>query len=111
MKKFDVLTQIHVVPCDILLAQKCCAILTRKRAMGRDFYDVLFLLGKAKPNLKYLAAKLNIHSFSELTQKLITHCKGLNFKQLSEDVRPFLFHADDAGKILLFPEVINAAFE
>ncbi len=41
INKFDVTVGVGVVPVDILLAQKFYAILKRKRAMGRDFYDVM----------------------------------------------------------------------
>lgn len=111
LSKFDVFTKIHVVPIDMLLAQKICAIFTRKRSMGRDFYDVLFLMGKTKPSFKYLKEKLRIQNQLELTQRLIEKCARLNFQKMSQDVRPFLFNADDAKKILLFPDVIKTVFK
>jgi len=49
LNKFDVFTQIAVTPPDILLAQKIYALLNRKRAKGRDIYDVMFLLQKQNP--------------------------------------------------------------
>ena len=56
INKFDVFLRINVVPMDVLLAQKIYAIFKRKRAMGRDFYDAIFLLGKTKSQL--FAAKI-----------------------------------------------------
>lgn len=53
INKFDVFSGINVVPPDILLSQKLCAVLMRKRAMGRDFYDALFLTGMTKPHEGY----------------------------------------------------------
>ena len=49
LNRFDVFTRINVVPESILLSQKLLAVLFRKRPMGRDFYDVIFLLSKTKP--------------------------------------------------------------
>jgi hypothetical protein len=58
--KLDVLVGISVVPEDILLSRKFYAILKRKRAMGRDFYDAMFLAGKTKPDFRYLKDKAGI---------------------------------------------------
>lgn len=61
LNKFDVFTQIAVTPPDILLAQKFfIALLNRNRPKGRDFYDVVFLLQKVKPNYDYLMQKAGI---------------------------------------------------
>lgn len=106
LNKFDVFISIKTVPIDILLAQKIYAILNRKRPMGRDFYDAVYLLGKARPNQSYLKTKLGIGGMEELRNRLIAKCDGLDFKQLARDVEPFLFAPDDARKILMFKEYI-----
>ena len=49
LNKFDIFTQINITPPDIVLSQKIYAILNRKRAKGRDFFDVIFLLQKTRP--------------------------------------------------------------
>ncbi|MBI4846837.1 MAG: nucleotidyl transferase AbiEii/AbiGii toxin family protein [Candidatus Omnitrophica bacterium] len=108
LNKFDVFTQINLVPLDILLSQKLYAIFMRKRAMGRDFFDAIFLFGRAKPNFTYLKAKINIDNMPDLKEKLIKHCCSLDLKILSEDVRQFLFIPDDAKKIELFREYISS---
>lgn len=107
INQFDIFTRINVVPVDILLSQKICAIFTRKRTMGRDFYDVIFLLGKTKVNIDYLRSKLNIKNKDDLKKRLLLKCKRLNFKQLAKDVEQFLFNPTDAKKILLFDEYIK----
>ena len=107
INKFDVFTRINVVPATTLLSQKIYAIFTRKRPMGRDFYDVLYLSGKVKPDFNYLKLKLDIGDFKVLKRKLLKFCKSLNFKKLAKDVSPFLFIPKDADKILLFPEYIR----
>ena len=54
INKFDVFSEIATTPEDILLSQKFYAILNRPRNKGRDFYDVVFLLGRnIKPNYDY----------------------------------------------------------
>lgn len=107
INKFDVFLRIKVVPADILLAQKIYAIFSRNRAMGRDFYDAVFLMGKTKPNFDYLKLKLKIKDMDELKKKLLLRCEKLDFKQLSKDVEPFLFTPRDSKKVLSFCDYIN----
>ncbi len=107
INKFDIFSGISVVPVDILLAQKYYAILMRKRAMGRDFYDALFLAGKAKPDFAYLKARAGIADKEALRSALLDRCAGLDFKALSRDVEQFLFSPSEAKKILLFNEYVK----
>lgn len=109
LNKFDVFTQVSVTPPDILLAQKILALLTRKRAMGRDFYDVVFLLQKAKPNYDYLKQKAGVSNSKALKEKMLAHLEGLNLKDLAKDVEPFLFQPSDSRKILMFSDFIKQA--
>lgn len=107
INKFDVFTRINVVPNDILLAQKLFAILNRKRAMGRDIYDAIFLFSQTLPNFDYLRSKANISNDVELKERLLSTCAALDFEQLARDVEPFLLHIGDTKKILLFSEFIK----
>ena len=108
INKFDVFAGVAVVPVDILLAQKLYAILARKRPMGRDFFDAIFLFGKTSPNPDYLKEKLAVAGMSVVTAKLLQRCRLLNFDQLARDVKQFLFDPCDARKILLFREYIES---
>jgi predicted nucleotidyltransferase component of viral defense system len=108
INKFDVFLQINAVPVDILLAQKIYAIFKRKRAMGRDFYDAVYLSGKSEVNLSYLKLKLNIKDAADLKRRLLLRCKKFDFKQLTRDVEPFLFTPSDAKKVLLFQDYIKS---
>lgn len=92
LNKFDVFANINVAPVDILLSQKITAILGRKRAKGRDFYDVVFLSSKTKPNYDYLNVKENIKNESELKGRLLSYYQKLSKKELEKDVMPFLFN-------------------
>ena len=108
LNKFDVFTQINSTTGDILLAQKFFAILNRKRNKGRDFFDIVFLLGQGQtPNYNYLTAKTDITNPDDLRSAILEKCKHLKMKEMAKDVKPFLFNPKDEKKILLFPEYIK----
>ncbi len=107
INKFDVFCRIRATPPDILLSQKIVAIFNRKRKMGRDFYDTLFLFGKVRPNFDLLRQKIGVQDMAELKERLLSLCKAIDFAALARDVEPFLFSAIDAKKVLAFPDYIN----
>ena len=107
LNKFDVFQRINAVPIDLLLSQKILCIFTRPRLMGRDFYDILFLLGRTSVDFSYLEEKLGIKDSVTLKKRLLEKCKQVDFNQLARDVSPFLFNADDARKISLFLDYIK----
>lgn len=107
LNKFDVFLRIHAVPVDILLAQKIYAIFNRRRALGRDFFDAVFLFSKTRPHGGYLKAKLRIDNSADLKERLLARCRALNFKQLARDVEAFLFSPEDVKKVLYFQEFVE----
>jgi predicted nucleotidyltransferase component of viral defense system len=107
INKFDVFTRILVVPVDILLSQKILAILKRRRALGRDFIDAIYLLGRTKPNLDYLKQTANISGIEGLKRALIDRCETINMEDLARDVEPFLIYSTDLKKLALFREYIG----
>jgi hypothetical protein len=107
INKFGIFTQIYAAPVNILLSQKIFALFNRKRTMGRDFFDILFLLGKTPPDYNYLNEKLKINNESELKSRLVELCDKTDLKKLSEDIKPFVFEPADAGKIILFKKYIE----
>jgi predicted nucleotidyltransferase component of viral defense system len=107
LNKFDVFREIKVTPPDIILSQKIFAVFNRKRNLGRDYFDIVFLLSKAKPNFGYLKAKLGIASMPTLKRKLLQKCRNLDFKILARDVEPFLFNRNDREKVLKFKKVVE----
>jgi len=107
INKFDVFTQIFSTPLDILLSQKIHAAFNRKRAKGRDFFDVIFLLSKTKPNYDYLEEKLKIKNSQELKEFILHSTEKINFNELAKDVEPFLFNYEDSRKIKMFSEYIK----
>ena len=104
LNKFDVFASIKTTPLDLLLSQKFTAITQRKRAKGRDFFDVVFLLGKTKPNYDFLEKRLNVSSPEELKVHILKVCEKLDFKELAMDVQPFLFDSKDITKVQFFKE-------
>ena len=109
LNKFDIFTQILTVPAAILLSQKIYAAFNRKRTMGRDFFDVVFLLGKTQPDYGYLKKRLGISNGEELRHRLLAFCKKLDMDKLAKDVRPFLFDPEESNKISLFTGFIKNA--
>ncbi len=107
LNKFDVFTEINATPLDILLSQKIYAAFNRKRAKGRDFFDVVFLLSRTKPNYDYLDKKLGIKNGKELKNKFLTRAEEIDFDQLTKDVEPFLFTPEDSKKLKMFKEYIR----
>ncbi len=108
LNKFDVFTQVFSTPVDILLAQKFYAVLNRKRNKGRDFFDIVHLLGQnLRPNYPYLIAKVNIDNPKDLKQSIIDKCNALNMQEMANDVRPFLFNPKDDKKVLMFVDYVK----
>lgn len=103
LNKFDVFTAINTTPKDILLAQKFYAVINRKRNRGRDFYDIVFLLGQGVlPNYDYLNFKLKITNESQLKEAILKVCTTISMQEMANDVAPFLFHSKDVKQVLLF---------
>lgn len=110
LNRFGVLSEIPVAPMSVILSQKCHAILDRPRAKGRDFYDVVFLLGRnVKPDYAYLEQKLGIYTADELKERVLEHVASLNRQALISDVEGFLFYKKDEKTIRLFAEVFKQA--
>lgn len=108
INKFDVFTEINVTPINILLAQKLYTIINRKRSKGRDFFDVIFLLGKgAKPDYQYLKIKLNINTSEALKDRVLQTCDKLDMNEMARDVSPFLFDMADARKVAMFVQYLK----
>ncbi len=111
LNKFDVFTQINAVSKDLLLAQKIFACVNRKRIMGRDFFDIVFLHGiGAQPNFAYLKKNIDVDNQSDMKKYLLEKTAALDFEELARDVEPFLFDPRDKRKVLLFREFVEQSF-
>ena len=107
LNKFDVFSRLNIVPVDILAAQKILCIFNRSRPMGRDFLDVVFLLGKSGVNYNYLSQKLSIRGNAELKEKLLLRCAQLDFSHLAKDLEPFVYSTKDVDRVLMFLDFIQ----
>lgn len=107
LQKFDVFRNIKLTPSDIILSQKVAAIFGRKRAKGRDFFDLVYLMGFADFNFEYLKLKLEIKNKADLKEKLLNFTADMDMEDLTRDVLPFLIKRDDQARILNFRQYIE----
>lgn len=108
LNRFEVFTTILTTPLPILMAQKLYAIINRSRNKGRDFYDLIFLMGlEITPDFGYLEAKMDISDSKELKEAILNKCRQLNMETMAKDVEPFLFEASDTKKVIMFEEAVK----
>lgn len=107
LTKFDVFRNINLTPINIVLSKKIGAVFGRKRAKGRDFYDVVFLMELADFDYKYLEEKFNIKNQQDLKNKLLEKISEVNLKSLAKDVEPFLINSDEKERVSGFREYIK----
>lgn len=104
LNKSGVFAPMLVPPLPVLLSMKLSALLGRKRAKGRDFYDVMFLAGFTGPDFGFLKAKNGINGMEALRSALDARTEKLDMKAVSADVAPFLFSGHDINRVLKFRE-------
>ena len=104
LNKFDVFTEIRVTPEDLLLSQKIYTAINRKRAKGRDFYDITFLFSKTKPDYGFIKQKMGIESPEKLRAEFLKRIEDYNFEALAEDVAPFLISQVQVQRVRKFKE-------
>jgi predicted nucleotidyltransferase component of viral defense system len=84
-------------------ATKLHACLFRRYAKGRDFYDLMWYLGKkVRPNLQLLnnaitqtEEKVKMLDGDKLKQNLVKRIMRLDITKLRRDVAPFLLHPEE----------------
>jgi predicted nucleotidyltransferase component of viral defense system len=104
LNKFDVFAEIRVTPLEILLSQKILTSVNRKRPKGRDFYDITYLSSRTKPDLGFLNKKLGINTGEGLRKEISARIAEYDFKDLADDVAPFLMNKDDIKRVEKFVE-------
>jgi predicted nucleotidyltransferase component of viral defense system len=102
LNKFDVFAEIRVTPLEILLSQKILTSVNRKRPKGRDFYDITYLSSRTKPDLGFLNKKLGINTGEGLRKEISARIAEYDFKDLADDVAPFLMNKDDIKRVEKF---------
>ena len=103
--RFDVFVQLKTVSPELLLAQKIVAALGRKTTKGRDFFDIVFLMGQQiEPDYRYLAQKRRLGTRTQLKQALLTRATEVDLPALAVDVLPFLMKPTDIDRVTQFKE-------
>lgn len=95
-----------VPPDEVLCAMKIAALLSRSK--GRDFYDVMFLMGQTQPDYGYLSVKCNIHNLLELKIAFYKRLEEVNLEHKSKDFEHLLFQKRNSVRILSFKEFADA---
>ena len=104
INKMGFFFNVLVPPVDVLCAMKFAAILSRQK--GRDFYDAIFLLSKAKPNIDFLKARTGISSIQELKDALTERMKDIDLNQKMRDFSHLIFNEQNAKRILRFADIV-----
>jgi len=109
LNKFGIFTQIRSTPKNLLLSQKIYAVLNRKVNKGRDFYDIVFLLGQsAKPDYDYLGFKTGLNTARDVKQQILKRCSNISLEEMAKDVEPFLFDPEDMIKVVNFSQYFKS---
>lgn len=109
LNKFNIYRNILVNPIDIVLAQKLNTIISRKRKMGRDFYDVSFLYGQTKANFDYIEKNYSVNK-DDFMKKILRICESLDFNELAKDVEPLLIYPQQNERVRDFLSFIKKEF-
>ena len=100
--KADIFSEIRTYPQDLLLAQKINTLFNRKRAKGRDIFDVLYLFPMTEPDYEYLKKKLRLYSREELLKQMRQLFSDKELAALARDVEPFLVDPSQSERIKKF---------
>ncbi|MHB8106313.1 MAG: nucleotidyl transferase AbiEii/AbiGii toxin family protein [Candidatus Cryosericum sp.] len=107
LSRLDVFVPVLLTPVAVLLGQKFTALLDRPRTMGRDLYDISWLLGQTKPDYAYLQAKAGIPDEGHLREAILDKLATLDIPALRADLLPFLPSPAEADRITLFADSIR----
>jgi len=84
---------------------KITAMLNRQK--GRDFYDVMFLLGQTKPDYSFLSKRAGISELSELKSATEKVLGKVDLNKKSRDFEHLLFDKSRSRMILRVGEFIK----
>lgn len=94
-----------VPPIETLCSMKISAMLSRQK--GRDFYDVIFLLGLAKPDYNFLSKKSGINNLSEIKQTIEKVLGLIDLRTKRKDFEHLLFNKNNSNRIIHFREFVR----
>jgi hypothetical protein len=81
------------------------------RAKGRDFYDLMFLLGQTTPDYDFLLKRRGIGSPEELKTAVFQVLERTDLNVKMKDFEHLLFNKNNSGRILKFKEFFEDAFK
>jgi predicted nucleotidyltransferase component of viral defense system len=94
------------VPSDsVMCSMKTTALLDR--AKGRDFYDLMFLLGQTSPEYDFLQKRKGIGSPKELKTSILKVLERTDLNVKMKDFEHLLINKNNSSRILLFKEFIE----
>ncbi len=96
---------VPVPPISVLLSMKLSALLTRRK--GRDFYDVLFLWQRTKPDYDFLKQSYGIKNEEQLCAQLQETIAHIDLKTKQRDFEHLLFEPRKSEQILHFLEILR----
>ena len=91
-----------VPPDAVLCAMKVTALL--ERGKGRDFYDLMFLLGQTKPDYDFLEKRTGIKNADEFKSEVKKRLRNTDLKIKTKDFEHLLFNKENNKRILRFEE-------
>jgi len=107
LNRFDVFVPVSCAPDSMILSTKLCSILERSK--GRDFYDIVELVKTTKPDIDYIANRLEYGrankkysgpgSYVELVRPVL---ENIDWIDKTKEIEKFLFNPDEAIKVKLF---------
>ena len=93
----------------VLLSMKLCALLTRQK--GRDFYDVLFLMQRTKPDYAFLQHQKGIANKKQLSAALGEMVAKTDMKMKQRDFEHLLFDSHKSEMILRFIDIYESIID
>jgi predicted nucleotidyltransferase component of viral defense system len=98
------------VPSDaVLCAMKATALL--ERGKGRDFYDLMFLLGQTKPDYVFLAKRIGIKNAVELKAEVNKRLKSIDLETKTKDFEHLLVNKANNRRIIRFKEFFEESIQ
>lgn len=104
LQKFEVSTTINIVDFPQLLSYKINALFGRHK--WRDIFDIIFILANNKKPDRKILKKLWASTPWKLKLKILERIKWLSLETMQNDVKHFIFDANDT-RVLNFKETIN----
>ena len=96
---------LKVAPISVLCAMIVAAVLNRGK--GRDFYDLMFLLQRTKPDYAFLEQKNGISNQAQLITELIKKVESTDLSHKRRDFEHLLIEKSDSDRIMWFGDFVR----